>query len=532
MQGLLKRVEEAEKALDIERQTRAKLIADEGRRDYAIPYHEKCRELEVLTAGQSQLVKQNAQFARMVKALQTEKTSAVQKCADLTGARASLAGKVAAHARKDAVAARAAATRSAANQRAIRQAEARAAEAEMRAEKAEEERQAVEKAARERVAVEEAAVADAEQREAEAREDAVNATEEAMLEVEDATSNKVDAEYALMLALRREERAKAAAAKLEQQKADAVPLPASRTEEEWATLRDGARWKAAQRDRDYLRYMFNGHAFRMNDLACVLAEFNLLDKLMDTPDMFAIYFQRVKELLVSCEQNHFGLEFALVLHYDLHLTPPKILEVTQAGCKVFNKKLNNYKSKVLLHNPYLKNTTISVPRIAPPLSRLVPTIRHIEAQLGIQHNSDGTIAYASFQDVVKLMMMQDPGTHDMPTSSSFLGGPLKLPIIIKYDATGFGTLQLTTLALHNPYMPQAAQQLRILGLGKVGDDRGGVTKLMGPNLEPINKAITNGTTKTLGSSSSKLSLSQSDYDPRTDTCVAALARKIREISSV
>ena len=125
---------------------------------------------------------------------------------------------------------------------------------------------------------------------------------------------------------------------------------------------------------------------------------------------------------------------------------------TQAGCKVFNKKLNNFKSKVILHNPYLKNTTISVPRIAPPLSRLVPTIRHIEAQLGIQHNSDGTIAYASFQDVVKLMMMQDPGTHDMPTSSSFLGGPLKLPIIIKYDATGFGTLQLTTLALHNPYM--------------------------------------------------------------------------------
>ena len=55
---------------------------------------------------------------------------------------------------------------------------------------------------------------------------------------------------------------------------------------------------------------------------------------------------------------------------------------------------------------------------------------------------------------------------------------------------------------------------------------------MGPNLEPINKAITNGTTKTLGSSSSKLSLSRSDYDPRTDTCVAALARKIREISSV
>jgi hypothetical protein len=37
---------------------------------------------------------------------------------------------------------------------------------------------------------------------------------------------------------------------------------------------------------------------------------------------------------------------------------------------------------------------------------------------------------------------------------------------------------------------------------------------------------------TLGSSSSKLSLSRSDYDPRTDTCVAALARKIREISSV
>ena len=42
--------------------------------------------------------------------------------------------------------------------------------------------------------------------------------------------------------------------------------------------------------------------------------------------------------------------------------------------------------------------------------------------------------------------------------------------------------------------------------------------------------LTDGTGRmSLGSSGPKLALVQSDYDPRNDTCVATLARKIRDI---
>jgi hypothetical protein len=498
------RAKEAEKALETERSTRRKLIDDEGRRDYVIPYHSKCEEVNVLTISINQLKKQNTIYSRLVKELHTEKSDLVGKVDTLTTQRASLSRKLANRARRDAVDARASMMADRQQAAALAAAAATAAVGIAAAEgKAAESIRAAEVrvagAAKRELTLQrkldeaEAAAAEAEERASDSKAEAESARAVAMDAMDEAAAaqlEKDDARWAEELARRREARAKAAADKLA-----CFRPPMSRTDEERAELSRNAGYAASKRDRDYLQHLFTVHNFQMQDLSAALAKIEgkddvrLLDALMDSPAMFAIYFERVDELRMKMERDDFGIEFGLMLHYDFGLTLPKILEVTQVACKTFHRATNNYKSKVLLHNSHIKNTSVKLPRIAPPTSRLAPVIKNLETSLWILYSENGRIAYKSFADIVQTVMMQDPGTHGMPPLPAVLGGALKVPLIVKYDATGFGTQQLTTLALHNPYMPQAAQQLRIMALGRVGDDRGGVTRLLGPNLDPINSAI-------------------------------------------
>ena len=490
------RAAEAEKALARERSTRAKLIADEGRRDFHIPYEAKCRELKETKDEYDKERKKSARFAKLVKVLEAEKSARVHIISDLKAEKAGLAASVASWARTDAVRRRSAKTAAYESQRRLARLQGAATEkvavAKQRAEAAEHALAVANERRRLEVKEAEVRAEEAEEWAHACMEEAIDSRDEAMTEVEIAIDEKDDAVYAEMLARKREVRAKAAAEKLAAKLADEVRMPVSRTDAEWAELKADARWKAAQRDRDYLEYVFKTHHFRMQEVSDVLGKMGLLERLMDSPAMFAVFFNRVEELKVKLEREEFGIPFGLVLHYDFGLTPAKILSVTQVACKKFHRETHNHKSKALLHNPYLKDTFVKVPRIAPPMSKLVPIIRSIEEKCGISYSENGRIAYKTFSDIVQVMLMQDPGTHDMPEVPAILGGDVKLPIIIKYDATGFGQLQLTTLALHNPYMPQAAQQLRIMGLGRVGDDRLGVARLIGPNLDPINDAICNG----------------------------------------
>ena len=99
------------------------------------------------------------------------------------------------------------------------------------------------------------------------------------------------------------------------------------------------------------------------------------------------------------------------------------------------------------------------------------------------------LALRSFTVVVQELLAKDPGTHGMPALPFFAGGEMAVPLIITFDATGFGTQQFNTIAVRNPYLPHSAQLLRIFGLGNCSDNKSGTTRLLGPNLELINKEI-------------------------------------------
>eukprot|EP00966_Prymnesium_polylepis_P201980 4679309-Prymnesium_polylepis.1 len=79
----------------------------------------------------------------------------------------------------------------------------------------------------------------------------------------------------------------------------------------------------------------------------------------------------------------------------------------------------------------------------------------------------------------------------MPPRSEFIGGKLKLPIVISWDATGFGNQQFNTAAVNNPFTPESAQQLRIFGLvgQNCADSCEGTVRLFGPNLDTLNEWI-------------------------------------------
>ena len=109
------------------------------------------------------------------------------------------------------------------------------------------------------------------------------------------------------------------------------------------------------------------------------------------------------------ERDHFGMEFALALHYgESHLTLAKILSVTQAACKKYNRETDSYLAKILLPHRYLKGVGVKVPRLAPPASKLVPVIRSVEEKLGVEPAENGRLALRSatvaFQEAVARTM--------------------------------------------------------------------------------------------------------------------------------
>ena len=209
---------------------------------------------------------------------------------------------------------------------------------------------------------------------------------------------------------------------------------------------------------------------------------------------FEQHFEHVQALVKRLEEEHFGESFGIFLHYEMNLTFEKILRLTQAASKKFDKGLNHYTSKVLLYNPHRKDQVVMVPRLAPPKHKLAVSKKTIESKLNVQSGEDGRLAFVPISDVIKQLLARDPGNggnggragHCMPPLSHFLGGINKLPLVIQFDGTGFGSGQFNTIALNNPYTSQSAQSLYIFGLGNCSDDRSGTARLLGPNLQAIN----------------------------------------------
>ena len=73
--------------------------------------------------------------------------------------------------------------------------------------------------------------------------------------------------------------------------------------------------------------------------------------------------------------------------------------------------------------------------------------------------------------------------------SAFDNALLELLVVVGLDATGYGKQQFNTICLSNPYLGRSAQLLRIFGIGNCSDDKGGSTRLLGPNLARINAFI-------------------------------------------
>jgi hypothetical protein len=302
----------------------------------------------------------------------------------------------------------------------------------------------------------------------------------------EAEASKESVEYLLFLAEKREQRAKAKNIELEAKLSDVAPATQERTADEWAMLSREARYKAHQRAQKRLDAIFSGHAYDPEDLATALHQHGLLEKLFDTHAGFDIYFDRVRKLMTKLEEEDYGVSFALYLRYELRLTMPKIFEVTKAACKLYNRETDRYKAKVILYHRHRKGVFLKVPRLAPPRSKLEPIIRSVEETLGCEHTANGRVAFRPVATVFQELVARDPGSHGMPALPFYLGGAHPVPIVLQWDATGFGKLQLTTAAIRNPYLPMSAQQLRYLGLGNCGDDKSGAKLLMGPNIDTMN----------------------------------------------
>ena len=326
----------------------------------------------------------------------------------------------------------------------------------------------------------------------EARCVANDAMEDYRLAAEDAAAargERDEEQYAKILVERQLARARAAKLRAEQAKLAKSCHTAGENVDSWVNLSKEATWKRGQRDRAALSRHLAKSEPRVADIAIVLSESGMMEDIFDSPAGTALFHKRLADLMTTLERDHFGIEFGLYLHCELHLTMQKILQIHQAASMTYDASTDHYKSKVLWYDKHRKEGVVKVPRLAPPRSRLEPIIRKIEAQIGVRSNENGLLAYKSLVQVVQEMLVQDPGKQDMPSLDFFHGGANKFPIIIKLDATGFGKLQFNTIAADNPYTSRSAQNLRIFGLGNCSDDRRGSTRLLGANLKSINELI-------------------------------------------
>ena len=130
-------------------------------------------------------------------------------------------------------------------------------------------------------------------------------------------------------------------------------------------------------------------------------------------------------------------------------------------------------------------------RLCPPVSKLILIIRSIEDTLGVKHADNGKIAFTGIVEVLADILRRDCGNYGMPELTAYLGGAIKLPVVVQFDGTGFGHLSINTAVIRNPHLPQTSQKLRPIGVGKCKDDKCGTVRLLADNLPIINGWIGN-----------------------------------------
>eukprot|EP00965_Chrysotila_dentata_P152355 5035180-Pleurochrysis_carterae.AAC.3 len=174
----------------------------------------------------------------------------------------------------------------------------------------------------------------------------------------------------------------------------------------------------------------------------------------------------------------------------MHLTLDKFSRIIQAVSKLFHGESDRYHLKGLYYNPFSSKDIVKVPCFCPSPSKLAPLIKRLEDRLGVAPAEDGRFAFKSYTTVVQELLAQDPGgVGDMPPLPFFLGEHHAVPLVVSFDAAGFGSQQMNTTALNNPHSSSFAQHLCSLGLGSCSDDRSGTIGLVGGNLPIINARL-------------------------------------------
>ena len=309
-----------------------------------------------------------------------------------------------------------------------------------------------------------------------AEADASEAAEEAALDLADAEKEKDAALYDMKIVKNREKRLR----KRLNRDNSSDGCDAQRSNEERASLSRDATYKRDSRERTEIRKFLATRSYLPRNICKVLKESGLLsDIIFKTSEGFDIYFDAVQALFARVETEHYGVAFALYLHYECHMTFPAILKLTQAGCKQYKRETDKHETKVALYHPFKKGKIVKVPRLAPPASQLFPLKAIIEAHSGVSSDENGRIARRSIETAYAELLTHGAGKYGAPTLEQYEGCDLEVPFVGSWDATGHGKLQVSTAVLRNPYAPHSGQQLHILSVGNCDDGRSGVARLLG-----------------------------------------------------
>jgi len=116
---------------------------------------------------------------------------------------------------------------------------------------------------------------------------------------------------------------------------------------------------------------------RLEGLVSVLKSNGRLDELFNVKELYEIHFGKMNEIMRRIEEEHYGVDFGLFLHYEMSLPLHKILRITHAGSHQYDKVEDMYVRKVILCSGY----SVKVPHLGPPRNVLEPVMRELEDSL-------------------------------------------------------------------------------------------------------------------------------------------------------
>ena len=144
-----------------------------------------------------------------------------------------------------------------------------------------------------------------------------------------------------------------------------------------------------------------------------------------------MHIGKMNEIMRKIEEDHYGVDFGLFLHYEMSLPLHKILRITHAGSHQYDKDHDHYMRKAILcsGNGATGQFSVKVPRIGLPRNVLEPVMRKLEDSLGVETTEDGLVAFLEFDKALADMVNEDPGGGGMPPLEEFEGGKRRFPVV-------------------------------------------------------------------------------------------------------